>query len=663
MRPDDMSNAPFSHVAGRWRLGAPIGQGGHGSVWLAIDEDTGEEVAIKFVPLRSTGQAARLKREVTALRMLQTPGVVVLHGAGVESGLNYIVMERVKGQPFPGHARGWAEIQPLVISILETLRVIHAQGVVHRDLKPSNVLVTPEGRVVLLDFGIARGSLLGATITGSADILGTPAYLAPEQVERDAVVDGRADLYALGVMLYETLAGRLPFEGYTLHELLVARLGQEPPPLIRADIPPSVSHLIGHLLARHPKDRVSSAEEALSHLGVGTAAQPMPWLGGRGAIMQLEACLKQGRSCELWGPVGSGKTRVVHAVIEALTLAGLTVFSLPAGLRPLESLAPVLEGVGLSGLQAAESHLRGLLRAGTVIVADDAEGLDRWSRGLLERLRLEGAVFRVQASPDAVVLSEFSEVELRDIFHGPDQVLHLKEDSARILHQRTGGLVGQIVEELKAWVISGKARWEDGRLRMDRRAVEYFAAYPPLPRRGRINTKLDASADDLLGWMVLAGTSATVNMLATVTERPDWEVEMEVSAMVDLGAVRFLPDGQLQAMCVPHSLSRWSDAQRSDAHRTLAQVTARTSLNRTLHLLAAGDTVHVPDAAVAFAQAALQAGGAGQALAVLHLTLEEDCEKVRLLETLAQAALVDGSVRALVEARRKAERELSLIHI
>ncbi|MFN7145829.1 MAG: serine/threonine-protein kinase, partial [Myxococcota bacterium] len=153
-----VAEPPVALVAGRWRVEGPIGRGAFGSVWRGVDTGTGAHVAVKFLEPGTSLDLARVRKEVAALRLLRVPGVVELLDAGTQDGRHYLVMELVEGLPFPGRAHGWAAIAPLVARLCETLRQIHARGVVHRDLKPSNVLVTEDGRVVVLDFGVARGA-------------------------------------------------------------------------------------------------------------------------------------------------------------------------------------------------------------------------------------------------------------------------------------------------------------------------------------------------------------------------------------------------------------------------------------------------------------------------------------------------------------------------
>ncbi len=652
--PPPDTEPPLRRVGGRWRVGAPIGRGSFGSVWRATDEATGAAAAVKILGPEASVDLARARKEVAALRLLRVPGVVELLDAGTEDGRPWLAMELVPGLPFPGHARGWDALAPLVARLAETLRQIHAHGVVHRDLKPSNVLVTDEGRVVVLDFGVARGAALGSTVTGSAEVVGTPLYLAPEQVHRDAPVDGRADLYALGLLIYEALAGRRPFAGRTAQEILIARLTRDAPPLDAPGVPEHVARLVAGLLARDPARR-PSADEVLAALQAGDAA-PLPWLGSRAPVDALVEAARAGRSRDVWGPPGSGKSRVLAEVSEALR-GGREVALLVPAERPLESLAPLTGALGDDApMAAAEARLVDALRRGVTVVADDAARLDRWSRALLERARGAGSVLRVAPGPDAVRVEGVTEEDLRALFHGPDVVLHLREDAARALFARTGGVPARVAEEVRAWVARGDARWDDGRLRVDRRAIDAFAAAPAAVFAGRVAEPLEEPLDELLAWVVLA-SGATREVLVAATGLPPWEIDVELGALEEAGAVRRLPDGRLQALTLPRALGRWTDAERARVHRKLAD--AVPAEGRLVHLVAAGEPID--GAAVTFAQSLLETGAAGKALATLHLAVSEARAAARaadpgVLVEMARAALVDGSGPALREARVALER-------
>jgi hypothetical protein len=269
---------PERCLAERWVLGEVLGRGASGVVHRASDRLGGPDVAVKLLAPMGDQALERIRRESAALRMLTIPGVVRLLDDGQEDGEIYLVMELVEGAPFPGR-RGpvpWAALAEPTLALLEALAQVHDAGIVHRDLKPANVLVTAGRRARILDFGLARGEALGETMTRTGVVVGTPRYLAPEQVV-GAGVDARADLYAVGAMLFEALAGRPPQDAPSVQALLHLKLSEDAPSLAGSDVaaPPAVVHLVDRLLSREPAERPSSASEvlgALSRMGAASGA-------------------------------------------------------------------------------------------------------------------------------------------------------------------------------------------------------------------------------------------------------------------------------------------------------------------------------------------------------------------------------------------------------
>ncbi len=253
-------------LASRYTLFERIGEGAQGEVWSAQDRLLGEPVAIKWLPLGTTSASARGRREIAVLRLLRAPGVVALVDEGTFGDRQFVVMEFVKGAPFPGvfanEAALWPHIESASLGMLEALGRVHAEGVIHRDLKPANVLVTEKGIANILDFGI---SSFWDVEPGA--IVGTPAYMAPEQVQ-GSPLDLRADLYAVGVMLFEALSGQLPHSAETLTELFRKRVEEPVAPLasVAPNVPSHVAAAIDRLVARSPEHRYRSAREALAAL-------------------------------------------------------------------------------------------------------------------------------------------------------------------------------------------------------------------------------------------------------------------------------------------------------------------------------------------------------------------------------------------------------------
>ncbi|MDO8419830.1 MAG: serine/threonine-protein kinase [Rubrivivax sp.] len=259
-------------VAG-YRLLRPIGQGAQSTVFLAQREADTQAVALKLVDLAgadASGRAAFLHGTATARRLVH-PAIVAVVDAGVDGTLGWLAMEPVPGTSLERYTRPARLLpEPLVLRVAEAvaqaLAYAHGQGVVHRDIKPANVLVHwPGDTVKLADFGLARAADAGQTATGL--VLGTPGYMAPEQLA-GGVPTPASDLYALGVTLFQLLAGRLPHEAQALGELL-RRVASEPAPDLRA-LQPGVSAplaaLVARLLAKSPSDRPADAEALVQAL-------------------------------------------------------------------------------------------------------------------------------------------------------------------------------------------------------------------------------------------------------------------------------------------------------------------------------------------------------------------------------------------------------------
>ena len=269
-----------------YRITAKIGEGGMGEVYRATDENLGRDVAIKVLPdavAKDSERLARFKREAHLLASLNHTNIAAIHGLEEADGKPFLVLELVEGEdlsarlergPIPGD-----EAIDVAKQIAEALEEAHEHGIVHRDLKPANVKLTPDGKVKVLDFGLAKafmddeaskstsGNLTQSPTMTSAGtqaglILGTAAYMSPEQA-RGKPVDKRADIWAFGVVLYEMLTGRRLFEGETVSDILAAVLKTEPDWSALPDtIPDAVRHLLHRCLERDPKRRLHSAADA-----------------------------------------------------------------------------------------------------------------------------------------------------------------------------------------------------------------------------------------------------------------------------------------------------------------------------------------------------------------------------------------------------------------
>ncbi|MCB9797035.1 MAG: serine/threonine protein kinase [Alphaproteobacteria bacterium] len=243
----------------------PIGRGAQGEVWSAWDTLREAEVAMKRA---APGTPARLSRqELVALRLLDLPGVVRLLDSGTWEGRPFLVMERLRGQSWADRARPcpWEAIREAVGSLLRTLQALHEHRVYHRDLKPSHVIEERIGEVVLLDFGVASGLGVHERGAPAGGQIGDPAYAAPEQSRSPGLADGRSDLYAVGVMLYELLSGEHPAQARDDGGGLIPLRTRVP------EVPEHVAALVEHALARRQSMRPDSAASALQALGLSLA--------------------------------------------------------------------------------------------------------------------------------------------------------------------------------------------------------------------------------------------------------------------------------------------------------------------------------------------------------------------------------------------------------
>ena len=252
-------------LADRYVLGAQIGAGGMGQVWRATDPVLGRDVAIKTIDLTSVSDpsaAARFEREARVTAGMSHPNVVTVHDSGVEGDTAYLVMELLPGPSLSERlSEGPMPIQEVVDvgrQVASALEAAHARGLVHRDIKPGNIAYAEDGRVRVLDFGITQlAETTGAqSLTATHTVMGTAEYLAPEQA-LGVRVDGRADLYALGCVLYALLVGGPPFRGSSAVATMMMHANDDVPDVreARPDTPDWLADLVTSLLAKDPEDR------------------------------------------------------------------------------------------------------------------------------------------------------------------------------------------------------------------------------------------------------------------------------------------------------------------------------------------------------------------------------------------------------------------------
>lgn len=283
-RRDDRPRDDRTVLGNRYRLERRLAQGGMAEVWLATDLTLDRRVAIKWLkPSLATDPivAERFRREARAVAGLEHPNIVAVHDVFTENDRQVVVMQLVDGkslrQLLDVQTRLSAELTIHIgASVAAALHAAHAHGFVHRDVKPGNILVTQDGRVLLTDFGIAKGIDGADDLTSDNVMMGTAKYLSPEQV-RGRKLDGRADLYSLGLVMYECLAGRVPFVGSSDADTALARLQRDPTDLarLRPTLSAGLVELIHRLLARNPNRRPATGNELRAELEQ-IRAEPAP---------------------------------------------------------------------------------------------------------------------------------------------------------------------------------------------------------------------------------------------------------------------------------------------------------------------------------------------------------------------------------------------------
>jgi tetratricopeptide (TPR) repeat protein len=370
-----MPEAIGSLLNARYRLDAEMGRGGMGIVYRAHDMLLERDVAVKLLSTITLGTEgrARFLREAQAAAVLNHPNIVTVHDVGEADGLPFIVMELMEGPSlYEQPPAGLDRIVVIAQQVCAALEHAHTNGIIHRDLKPENMLLAPDpgtgadSLAKLVDFGLARS--MASRLTSEGAIVGTAFYLAPELALGQAC-DGRADLYALGVMLYELTTGVLPFTGDEPLAVISQHLHAPvvPPRAKNAEIPPALDALIVRLMSKSPEDRPSSAAEVLQALGATDILDPdAPVTRELSVLERIERGRLVGREREvaqtraLWqkaaggegqtllvsGEPGIGKTRLVRELATQVRVSGGRVLAgecYAEGIGPYAPFAQILQ--------------------------------------------------------------------------------------------------------------------------------------------------------------------------------------------------------------------------------------------------------------------------------------------------------------------------------
>jgi eukaryotic-like serine/threonine-protein kinase len=287
-----MSFEPGELIGGRYELGRQLGAGGMARVYLGHDRLLDRQVAVKVLaePYASDPQfVERFRREASAAAGLNHPNIVAVYDRGEADGSYYIVMEYLSGPDLKQVIRRRAPLSPLQAidyaqQILAALGAAHRRDLVHRDVKPQNVLVAEDGHLKVTDFGIARAGAQ-ADMTEAGSVIGTAQYLSPEQARGDEVT-AASDCYAVGIVLYEMLTGRVPFDGDRPVAVAMKQIGDEPAPLraVEPNVPPELEAVVMRALAKRPSERYRTADEFSRAL-----SEARTTLGGSGSTTQVMA--------------------------------------------------------------------------------------------------------------------------------------------------------------------------------------------------------------------------------------------------------------------------------------------------------------------------------------------------------------------------------------
>lgn len=414
-----------------YRILEKIGEGGMGVVYRAHDNRLNREVAIKVLRVDPSRRLpaekvreiqARFYKEAQAAARLNHPNIVAIHQVGHSGGQPYIVMEYLRGKSLlekmeePLAVR---EVIRIAIQICEALDYAHSQGVIHRDVKPDNIVVMEDGRAKIADFGIARIEDADVGLTKAGVLLGSPAYCSPEQLRDFSNVDGRADIFSLGVILYQWLTGKLPFEGNSSPEIITRILTQDPmlPRSLNPEIPPSLEALIMRALAKDPSERIGSAREFR-------------------ASLERILNLMEGASAEVLGPTAplevpkTKKSRlpIVLTAILLLAVAAYGVFSLMGEKGILEQtttlrgghMARMLEVVGVEDsskekVKILEGYLKAMGKDPDIVfleVTREDRTVARFAdKGRMARegdIYVRGFPLKMEGGTEAVLLVGFS---------------------------------------------------------------------------------------------------------------------------------------------------------------------------------------------------------------------------------------------------------------
>ncbi len=575
---DDLSKTSLvGRKLAHYRISTVIGAGGMGEVYRATDTKLGRDVALKVLPsdmAADPDRLARFQREARAVAALNHPNVVTVYSVEEADDVHFITMELIEGHALDRlistDGLPVDRIIEIANALADALAAAHEKGILHRDLKPANVMVTSEGRVKVLDFGLAKDvsadSSTDATLTSAGHtqagiVMGTPAYMSPEQVS-GRTLDHRTDIFSLGVMLYEMTTGRRPFVGTSSAELISSILRDSPASVteVRPDLPSDISRVIRRCLEKDPRYRVQTARDVSNEFRdlARTTTRLTPALS----------------SAMRTAPIGPGQTNAVLRQDEGFWVAVLP-FRHTGASPDLKALAEGLSEEIITGLSRF-SYLRVIARGSTAKYSGEsgdvrAIGKELGARYVMEgSLRQAGSTIRVAVQlVDAATGTHLWAETFERPFHS-DQIFTLQDQLVPRIVSTVADAHGILTRSISAAV----------RKKSDDQLSPYEAVFRAFSLHEQLTAHDHAACRDLLERMVRDSPDAADcwAMLATLYGDEDWlglnplPNSLEREAAAAQRAVELAPGSQLANHALAQSLFQRHEWQafRPVAERTIA---------------------------------------------------------------------------------------------